>query len=97
MLAAGLTIGLALAPPITLPSADGARTALLVPVTDALSLTIVEASYHEQEALVDAALACVVENQPTLNQPSTKPKESVESVESVVTVVTVVSCSVKNG
>ena len=56
MLAAGLTIGLALAPPITLPRADGAQTALLVPVTDALSLTIVEASYREQEALVDAAL-----------------------------------------
>ena len=56
MLAAGLTIVLALAPPFTLPSADGARTALLVPVTDALSLTIVEASYREQEALVDAAL-----------------------------------------
>ena len=56
MLAAGLTIGLALAPPITLPSADGARTALLVPVTDALSLMIVEASYREQEDLVDAAL-----------------------------------------
>ena len=50
------TLGLVLAPPTTLPSADGTRTALSVPVTDALSLTIFEASYQEQEDLVDAAL-----------------------------------------
>lgn len=48
-----LSFGLALAPPTTL---TGTKSALRVPVTDALSLTIVEASYQEQEDLVDAAL-----------------------------------------